>query len=162
MGQIRTVYSNLAALGVTFTRESGASVTVAAKDLDELPNAVQAADAPVRLVLPYANTTETRDGQFASLDSVGRVEWFISDLLLWKPASLGSGIAESAADLVRYQGAYYEMLRSFKDCGIVGGDSDVELIGWRAVPGVYDWPIGGNAWWQGVMMTLQVLEVMAS
>lgn len=161
MSQIRTVYSNLAALSVTFTRESGGSITVGAKDLDELPNSVAAADAPVRLLLPYANTTETRDGQFASLDRVGRQEWFLSDLLLWKPAPLGSGIAESAADLVRYQGAYFEMLRDWRDCGIVGGDSDVELIGWRAAPGVYDWPIGGNAWWQGVMITLQVLEVMA-
>jgi hypothetical protein len=161
MSQIRTIYSNLAAQSVTFTKEAGGSVTVTAKDLDELPSAVQAADAPTRLLLPYANTTETRDGQFASLDSVGRQEWFLSDLLLWKPAPLGSGIAESAADMIRYQGAYFEMLRSFKDCGIVGGDSDVELIGWRAIPGVYDWPIGGDSWWQGVMITLQVLEVMA-
>jgi len=38
--------------------------------------------------------------------------------------------------------------------------SDVELIDWRARPGLYDWPIGSNTWWQGCMMVLHVLEVM--
>lgn len=162
MSQIRTVYANLAAQSVTFTKEAGGTVTVAARDLHQLPNAaLQAADAPVRLLLPYSNATETRDGMFASLDTVGRGEWYIADLLLWKPGALGAGIAEVAADLVRYQAAYAEMLRGFRDCGIVGGNSDVELLGWRFVPGLYDWPIGGNVWWQGVMIVLQVLEVMA-
>ena len=54
MSLIRAVYSNLAATTVTFTKEAGGSVTVAAKDLHQLPNAVQAADAPTRLLLPYA------------------------------------------------------------------------------------------------------------
>lgn len=161
MGQIRTVYSNLAAKTVAFTKEAGGLVSLTAKDLHQLPNAVQPADAPARLLLPYANLVEARDGRFASLDRVGRVEWFIADLLLWKPGALGAGIAESAADLVRYQDAYAEMLRDWRDCGIVGGSSDVELLGWRFVPGLYDWPIGSNTWWQGAMVTLQVLEVMA-
>ena len=105
MSQIRTIYSNLAAQSVTFTRENGASVTVTARDLHQLPVSVNAADAPLRLVLPYSTDTEGRDGAFASLDTIGRMDWYIVDLLLWKPGTLASGIAESAADLVRYQGA---------------------------------------------------------
>ena len=77
MSQIRTIYSNLAAQSVTFTRENGASVTVTARDLDELPVSVNAADAPLRLVLPYSTDTEGRDGAFASLDTIGRMDWYI-------------------------------------------------------------------------------------
>jgi len=158
MSQIRTIYSNLAGQAVTFTTELGQAVTVAARDLDELPVSVAAANAPLRLVLPYSTDTEGRDGAFASLDSIGRMDWYMVDLLLWKPGQLASGIAESAADLVRYQGAYAEMLRSMRTMGVV--TSDVELIDWRMRPGLYDWPIGGNTWWQGCMVILHVLEVM--
>lgn len=160
MSQIRTIYSNLAAQSVTFTRENGASVTVTARDLDELPVSGNAADAPLRLVLPYSSDTEGRDGAFASLDTIGRMDWYIADLLLWKPGTLASGIAESAADLVRYQGAYAEMLRAMRTMGVT--TSDVELIDWRMRPGLYDWPIGSNTWWQGCMVILHVLEVMSS
>lgn len=158
MSQIRAIYSTLAGTSVTMTTEAGASVTVAARDLDELPVSVNAADAPLRLVLPYSSDTEGRDGAFASLDTIGRMDWYIADLLLWKPGTLASGIAESAADLVRYQGAYAEMLRAMRTMGVT--TSDVELIDWRARPGLYDWPIGSNTWWQGCMMVLHVLEVM--
>lgn len=158
MSQIRTIYSNLAGQSVSFTTEAGVAVVVSAKDLHQLPVSVNAADAPLRLLLPYSTDTEGRDGAFASLDTIGRMDWYLADLLLWKPGTLASGIAESAADLVRYQGAYAEMLRSMRAMGVT--TSDVELIDWRARPGLYDWPIGGNVWWQGCMMVLHVLEVM--
>lgn len=160
MSQIRAIYSTLAGTSVTMTTEAGASVTVAARDLDELPVSVNAADAPLRLVLPYSSDTEGRDGAYASLDTIGRMDWYIADLLLWKPGTLASGIAESAADLVRYQGAYAEMLRSMRAMG--APTSDVELVDWRMRPGLYDWPIGSNTWWQGCMVILHVLEVMSS
>ena len=160
MSQIRTIYSNLAGQSVSFTTEAGVAVVVSAKDLHQLPVSVNAADAPLRLLLPYSTDTEGRDGAFASLDTIGRMDWYLADLLLWKPGTLASGIAESAADLVRYQGAYAEMLRSMRAMGVT--TSDVELIDWRARPGLYDWPIGGNVWWQGCMMVLHVLEVMDS
>jgi hypothetical protein len=160
MSQIRAIYSNLAAQAVTFATELGPSVTVAALDLHQLPVSVAAANAPLRLMLPYSTDTEGRDGAFASLDTLGRMDWYIADLLLWKPGTLASGIAESAADLVRYQGAYAEMLRSMRTMGVL--TSDVELIDWRMRPGLYDWPIGSNTWWQGCMVILHVLEVMDS
>lgn len=160
MGQIRQVYANLAAKTVTVAREAGGSVTVPAKDLHQLPNTVAPADAPTRLLLPYANGVEA-NGEFADLAGMGGTRWRVVDLLLWKPGTLGAGIAESAADLLRYEDAYIEMLRTFRDGGIVGGGSDVELIKWALRPGLYDWPIGGNTWWQGVMSTLEVLEITA-
>ncbi len=158
MSQIRAIYSALAAQSVSFTTEAGVAVVVSAKDLHQLPVSVAAADAPTRLLLPYSTDTEGRDGAFASLDRIGRMDWYLADLLLWKPGTLASGIAESAADLVRYQGAYAEMLRGLRAMGVT--TSDVELIDWRARPGLYDWPIGSNTWWQGCMMVLHVLEVM--
>lgn len=158
MSQIRTIYSNLAGQSVSFTTEAGVAVVVSAKDLHQLPVSVNAADAPLRLLLPYSTDTEGRDGAFASLDTIGRMDWYLADLLLWKPGTLASGIAESAADLVRYQGAYAEMLRSMRAMGVT--TSDVELIDWRMRPGLYDWPIGSNTWWQGCMVILHVLEVM--
>lgn len=65
---------------------------------------------------------------------------------------------------MRYQAAYLDMLRGFKDGGIVGGGSDVELIGWRVLPGVFRWPVDSldeGARWYAVMVTLQVMEIVA-
>lgn len=158
MSAIRTIYSNLAGQSVTFTRESGASVTVAARDLHQLPVSVNAADAPIRLILPYSDDTEQRDGVVATMGPVGAVTWYIADLLLWKPGALTSGIAESAADLVRYQGAYASVMLAARTLGVTNGT--VALESWRARPGLYDWPIGSSTWWQGVMMILTVAEVV--
>lgn len=154
MSQVRTLYSTLAATSVTFTKEAGTSVTVAAKDVSALPSAVQAADAPVRLLLPYSVTTRA-DGSFLTVDTILAATWVISDLLLWKPGTLGAGIADSAADLVRYQGAYLEALRSLAS---MGGLAGVQLLSIELSPGLYDWPIGSNTWWQGVMASVTVLE----
>ena len=158
MSQIRTLHATLAATSVTFTKEAGGSVTVAAKDLHQLPNAVQAADSPVRLLLPYSVTTRA-DGQFATMDTIIAVEWVISELLLWKPGTLGAGIADSAADLVRYQGAYLEAMRSLHS---VGGLSGAALESITLTPGLYDWPIGSNTWWQGIMASLTILEELSA
>ena len=39
---------------------------------------------------------------------------------------------------------------------------DVEMVRWDLVPNLYDYPIGGATLWQGVMVTITVLEVLAS
>jgi hypothetical protein len=158
------MYSNLAAKSVTFTKEAGGSVTVAGRDLDELKVAVQPADAPVRLILPYSVRTEGREGQFYSLDSINGMRWYIADLMLWKPVPLGR-YADIAPDIVRYQAAYLDMLRTFKDFGIAGaGGSTAELVGNDPRPGIYKWPADASnddagAQWHGVMWVLQVLEI---
>jgi len=161
--QLRTIYTNLADQVVSFTRENGTAAAIGARDLHELKNAVQAADAPVRLLLPFSVYTEGREGQFASLDSVNRQDWYIVDLLLYKNAPLGASIADIAPDIIRYQAAYLDMLRGFRDCVIVGGGSDVELLGWRVLPGVFRWPVDSldeGARWYAVMVTLQVMEIV--
>lgn len=158
MSQIRALYTALAATSITFTREAGGSVTVTAKDLHQLPNAVQAADAPVRLLLPYSVTTQA-GGQFATLDTIVAATWTVTELLLWKPGQLGTGIADSAADLVRYQGAWLEATRALHS---MGGLAGVELLSVALKPGLYDWPIGSNTWWQGVMASLTILEELTS
>lgn len=158
MSVVRTVYSNLAATTVTFTTEAGGSVTVTAKDVANLPNSVNAVDAPLRLILPYSMGTELTNGHWLTPHGRIQVDWSIGDLLLWKPGQLGSGIAEVAGDLVRYQGAYAEMLRGMARMGLT--TSQVKLIDWRMKPGLFDWPIGSKTWWQGCMVYLKVTEVM--
>lgn len=159
MSQIRQMYTNLAAKVVSFTRENGASVSLAAKDLHQV-QPIQQADAPVRLLLRVAVDSEMRDGMFASLDTIGRQDWYITDLFLLQQAPLGAHISDMQADIVRYEAAYAEMLRTMRTMGIATGD--VELLSWRSMPRIYDWPIGSDSWWYGTMMTLRVLEVMSS
>lgn len=72
---------------------------------------------------------------------------------------VGAGIADSAADLVRYQAAYLEAMRSLAS---MGGLAGVELLSVQLQPGLYDWPIGSNTWWQGVMASITVLEELSS
>lgn len=154
MSQIRTIYTTIANTGITFTKEAGGAVTVAAKDLNALPGALQSADAPVRLLLPYSVTTRA-DGSFMTLDALMSVTWVVTDLMLWRPGQLGAGISESAPDLVRYQAAYLEAIRALHSMGGLAGVAtlDIELR-----PGIYNWPIGSDTWWQGCMSSITVLE----
>lgn len=159
MSQIRQLYTNLAGMTVSFTTEADGSVTVPCYDLHQLPNSVQAADTPCRLLLPYSSVTNAKNGMYASLDTIGQINWSIGDLLLWKPGALGKGIGQVAADLVRYQGAYAEALRYFK---AMGTTDSVVIEGWSFEPGLWNWPIGSDVWFQGVMIQLVVLEEMSS
>lgn len=158
MSVVRTIYTNLAASQVTFATEAGPTVTVSARDLSTLLNTVNAADAPIRLILPYSVGTELTNGHWLTPANRIQVDWSINDLMLWKPGQLGSGIAEVAGDLVRYQGAYAEMIRGMVRMGI--STHQVKLIEWRMKPGVFDWPIGSRTYWQGVMVFLKVTEVL--
>jgi len=159
VSQIRQIYSNLAALPISFTTEAGSAISLPAADLHQLPDAVPDANAPVRLLLPFSATTYGRDGQFASLDTIGQITWNICDLMLWKRGQLGGGISETAADLLRYQAAYVEALRHFRAMGTIGS---VEMLGWQLTPDLYDYPIGSNTLWQGVMVSITVLEELSS
>jgi hypothetical protein len=154
---IRQLYSNIASQSVTFTREQGTPITVTALDLHQL-KAVEDADAPIRLILPYSTYTEQRNGLFATLGPVApltKPEWIIVDLLLWRRGDL-SNLHEVAPDLVRYQGAYIDTLRGFRAVGTSG--IGVTLDGSRLAPGVYDWPIRSTTLWHGVMAILTVTE----
>lgn len=155
---IRTMYSNLAARNVTYTNQHGVITTPRTYDLDELPDNVSPADAPARLLLPYATFTEGKDGRFAALGAISQINWSITDLLLITPGVLGGGIGQVAADIVLYQDAYVTMLTRGDRTLDTGGE--VEVLGWRPIPGLYDWPIGSGQWWQGVMIVIDVLEVI--
>jgi hypothetical protein len=85
MSEIIGIYSNLAALSVTFTSNAGDTVTVTCKDLDELRLNIDSAYCPIRQLLPIGNETE---GQIAQL-TFGRSQELtptVSSMTLRPPA----------------------------------------------------------------------------
>ena len=158
--QARTLYSNLAARIITYTKEAGGSQAVTALDLHQL-KVVQDADAPVRLILPYSTYTEQRTGLFATLGPstfgpLRKHTFWICDLFLLKRGALGN-LYESAPDLVRYQGAYNDNMATFRDFGTATNGTTLDE--WRFIPGIWDWPINDeDGQWHAVMTILTVTE----
>lgn len=158
MSEIIGIYSNLAALSVTFTSNAGDTVTVTCKDLDELRLNIDSAYCPIRQLLPIGNETE---GQVAQL-TFGRSQeltWRIVDLFFYKTASQGGMLAEAGPDLVRYMAAYEEMIRtSFQSCGYTDGRKYCASV--QMLPAIINWPLDSDRYFFGVSCILTIRELV--
>lgn len=156
MSNLRTIYTNLAAKTVTVVSPVHGSQTPPVRDLDELPAFVEAAQCPVRLLLPIGpGRGESREGQFICLGTTGRSTWHVTDLLLWRPIEEGLSLESVAVDLVLYAAAYIEMLRTFRSPA-----SQCILKEWQIVTGRFNYPSGSANWFFGVECSLDIEEVL--
>ena len=158
MSDILGIYSNLAALSVTFTSNAGSTVTVTCNDLDEAKLNIDSAYCPIRQLLPIGNETE---GGIAQL-TFGRsteLTWRIVDLFFYKPASQGGMLTEAAPDLVRYMAAYEETIReNFQMCGYTDGRKYCAAV--QMLPAVINWPLDSDRYFFGVSCILTVRELV--
>lgn len=154
MSEITSIYTALAAITVTTT--SGSTATVF--DLDELKNRINTSDLPVRMLLPVGDDTrgEGREGAFVAIGTTMTIDWQVSDLMLWQPLGQGEGLREYAPELVDYCGKYIDAMRTFK-CPT----SNSSLTGVYMMPGIYEWPMGEGVYYAGVLCQLTIHEVLS-
>lgn len=153
MSAIRGLYAYLASIQIEFVNEAGQNVSVGACDLHQLGNMLQSADMPKRLLLPIGNQSASETQLALCGDS--EIEWTVCDLLMWKPAAQGVGLAEVAADLVRYCGAYADKFKTIRQ----SCPSSFALKNARIdAPDVHDFPSGGESSTLGVRVWLVFTE----
>lgn len=152
MSVIRDIYATLATQIVTVN-----DITPRVFDLHQLPNQVQRASLPCRLLVPMAPRGEARDFNFIALGRTAMVTWRITDLLLWRAAASGKGLQDIAETLVGYAGAYVEMLRLNRAMG----QTMAHITNARFVYGTFEWPDQGGDEYDGVSCELDIEEALS-
>jgi hypothetical protein len=153
MSFILDIYTHLAGMDVAVN-----GITPTAYDLDQLPDVVEPAMLPCRILLPMDSKGEGRDFSFIALGKTSEVTWHITDLMLWRTSDTGIGLEDIASVLVAYAGAYAEVLRSNRAMG----QSQVYLVNARFVYDTFKYPNSDNGQlYDGVEVTIDVKEVLS-
>ena len=158
---IRTLFTNLAALTVTYTNERGDSVVVKCLDLSKLQEKITTGSLPIRMLMP----TEAWGSSGSSLEriSVGTVNpgglmtWNITDLFLLEAVGQDRGIMVSLPDLVRYSGAYVDTVLTSMTGALSTG---MTMVGLAVTAGIYEYPLGSGASFFGVEATSSWSELL--
>lgn len=150
MSNLSGIYDALAAMNVTLN-----AAVVPVFNYDELPDSIQTAQLPCRLLHPLGEQPAGSTTPFTLSGTGLQFGWTIFDLFLLRPVGQGIGLVDAAPDLVAYVEAYATALKaSIKLVGhsatITGGTFD---------PAIFAYPRGGAAIYFGVMVTLRITEL---
>lgn len=149
MSAIATAYAALAAANVTV-----GSITPTAYAPDALPNSGETAILPLRVLDPFQIGDRAQFG-FSLQDRGATVLWTIVDLLLWEQVGQGRGAQDVALDLIKYCGAYAEMIRAHDT---IATQCYITRVSPRIM--VLDWPRGSDVWFYAVEVTLTIEELL--
>lgn len=153
MSVILSIYTTLATKTVTV---SGITPTI--YGLTALPDAVEDAMLPCRLLLPMQPRGEGRDWHFIALGKTVQLTWHITDLMLWRRSDAGIGLEDIASVLVDYAGQYAEMLRSNRAMG----QEMAHIVGARFVYGTFQYPDSEQGIsYDGCAVELDIEEVLS-
>lgn len=149
MSRILDVYSELEAMGVA------SSKPLRVFGLSALPESMQTAHLPARLLLPLSpNAIEGRDGHHIDMGNRLKVTWNVNDLMLWQASEQGVGLREFAGELVSYCGNYADAMKE-KKC--LGG---CVVRSFTVHPGVFEWPAMSGRYFAGVLAEITVEELL--
>jgi hypothetical protein len=157
MSDLASIITALAAQAVTvpLTKAYGANKTPQAFRLETVPNTVENAKLPCRLIRTLS--AQQGGGQFQLVWPQGGpalVEWRLYDLLLWRGVEAGPGIGSHEYDLVHYVDAYTAMLQSFRE-----PTSRSQLFGIQNIAmSVFEYPETAGLFYAGVEISLTIRE----
>jgi len=156
--QIASIYDALGAWTFSVTIGGVAAAVTALWD-DTLSKDIPDALLPVRVLTPVEDSLEGDGLQFVTFGAspVGRVDWIVRDVLLVKPITQGRGLPEVAPALVQYVADYAAKLQTARR--ILSTPSKATIVRADPLPGVIEWPIGGERYFQGVEWKLTITEV---
>jgi len=150
---LRAITDAIANLSVSYTNEAGGSVTPTAKDINQVPSSVPAADVPIRLV---GITTEGGNSDSMLFDAVDtNVEYThtVTELCLVESVGL-SRLSDELPDQQRYSDAILGTLVSNRG---IYTNSDIQAA--AATRTVIEFPPGSEEWWYSVLTEITVREL---
>ena len=151
------IYDAIAAQAVTIT---STGEVIASWNLSEAHDAVEAADLPTRMLMPFESTyASNQRGTGVTLGPMPlyKVQWGVNELMLYRPANSGLGIAEFAPVLTEYCGAYTNVIANAR---APQGGGSIVLENWSCQPTVIEFPQSSGIWFFGVVSTLVYTENM--
>lgn len=156
MSDILNIYNHIATSAGMAVTVGG--ITPTRYGLTALPDAVEDAMLPCRLLLPMQPKGEGRDWRFAALGNTAQLTWHITDLMLWRRADAGIGLEDIASVLVDYAGKYAEVLRSNRSLG----QAQSHITGVRFVYGTFNYPDSDQGIaYDGCAVELDIEEVLS-
>ena len=150
---LRAITDAVANLSVSYTNEAGGSVTPTAKDINQVPSSVPAADVPIRLV---GVTTEGGNADsmiFMAVDTNVEYTHTVTELALIENVGL-SRLLDELPDQQRYSDAILGALTSNR--GIYTNSDITDAIATRTVT---EFPPGSGEWWYSVLTEITVREL---
>lgn len=153
--QLTAIYNALGAWTFSITI-GGSAKAVAALWGSTLKNEIPDAVLPVRVLAPMENAAEGEGLQLITFGSPssGQVDWIIRDILLLKPTTQGRGLPEVSPQLVQYAQDYATKLQTARRVL-----STATIIRAGILPGVIEWPVNSERFYQGVECALTITEV---
>lgn len=153
MSQILSIYSTLSGKAVAV-----GSITPTVYGLAQLPDAVEDAMLPCRLLLPMGGKGEGRDYSFIALGNTTKLTWHLTDLMLWRRADSGIGLEDIAATLIGYAAAYAEMLRANRSMG----QAQAHIVSARFVYDTFNYPDSDSGIaFDGCAVEIDIEEVLS-
>jgi len=151
---LRSITDAVANLSISYTNEAGATVTPTAKDINQIPVSVAAADAPIRLVgVVDEGGNESRMDFIAVDDNVEYMHEIIEKCLV---ESVGlSRRMDELPDQQRYSDA---MLSKLADSRSIYTNSDI-VAPTFCKRDVIEWPEGTDEHWYAVITHITVREL---
>lgn len=154
--QLALIYEALAALPITVIVDSESRV-VKARYLDDLPNVVDTAHLPLRILSPFHDMKGKGVPRTIGGDKVTNT-WTITDMCLWQAETQGTGMKQTAPFVISYLDTYSRVIRA--NLRIIDGALVEE---WEFKPGVYPYPAGVEkpTFYYGILVTLTIKEIQS-
>lgn len=155
---LSTIYSQLAAMTVSYTDRTGASASPTVYSLATIPASIQTAHLPCRILLPIgqgggANNLRVLDGAGVN------ASWSITDLFLLCPEAQQEGLYIQAPVLISYVMAYAQAIGAYHQI-ISGSHTEQRTITASILPGIWEYPAQSGVNFYGVKVDLTVEELI--
>lgn len=151
---ITDIYDGIAAWAPTYDT----TLTIDVRNYNNLNGIMHSTHAPLRMLL----VTDPQNNQgaeyaFSALGTTITNRWYITDRLFLQEVQMDGGMEAHMEKIILYLRSYGEIVRNNR--GISSSVKTAEVVGFRAYPGVFQWPNyeGGTAY-HGVDIILEIME----
>lgn len=163
MSNIRSLYTALAAADMSYTNEAGGTTTVACHDLHQVKQQYTRGELPIRVLLPLeempsGGSSQSQMVTASANGSAGMLAllWTVTDLYLHRVATDGGNLLQDIMpDLLRYADQYASVVAA----GLTGTADCLTMQAITFSAGVYEYPQASGAFFHGVSVQHQWLEV---
>lgn len=153
--RVLDIYAAIASKTVTI---ASTSEVIAAWNLSAARDAVEAANTPIRMLMPFESTSSSgqrENGRPIGIAPLYKTTWSVTELMLYRPSSSGLGIVSYASVLTEYCGAYLGLIANIRAPVAAGS---IILESWSCQPNMVQYPQESSNWYYGAVCTLTFTE----
>ncbi len=148
--QIVHIFNRIADIGIMLNGSP-----IIGRDLLNVSTVVN--ETPTRIISPLTDKNEGKKATRFTLGASKQVDWTITDLLLFRDTSDGTGLEDDMRWLVEYMGTYVETMSNNYELSF---PKHVKITSVDVEIGVYRYPIAGEKFYHGAKATLIVHEII--